>query len=324
MKKLLFQTVLATAVLFLTVNATPMAAEKYPSKPIVLIAGAGVGGANDTYARVLASFAPDYLDGQPMVVVNKPGGAQVPAMKFTKASKPNGYTLQSISAGSAALATMMRDQGVTFPDDFEIIIEYGRVTPALFLKKDSPFNTVKDVIDAAQKNPGKLRWGHSGRGTSVHVSCLGWLRANGLKMRDVPFRGGAQSRAALISGNIDIVSTGIQQLEGFETKVKVLAVFSGTRDPLMNGYPTMKELGFPYVDVYSPMMVIAPKRTPKEILRYLEERLGQTVKSKGFVKLAKKSGIGTTHKGSREATSNIQSLINGWKPIVDSLKPKKK
>jgi tripartite-type tricarboxylate transporter receptor subunit TctC len=324
MKKCALQMIVFVLTIAVVMTSISLAEDKYPSKPIIVIAGAGVGGANDTFARVLASFSADFLDGQPMVVVNKPGGAQVPAMKFTRAARPDGYTLQSISAGSAALATMMRDQGVSYPDDFEIIAEYGRVSPALFVKKDGPYSSVQDVMDAAKKNPGKLRWGHSGRGTSVHVACLGWAQANDLKMRDVPFKGGSQSRAALISGDIDLVSTGAQQLAGFEEKVKILAVFAGTRDPLLNKFPTMKELGIAYVDVYSPMMVIAPKGTSEEKLNYLEDKIGKIATSKGFVKMAKKAGISVTFKNRQEAKTNIETLIKGWQPIVDSIKGSKK
>ena len=322
MKKLLSMMIMIF-VLTMVFSDTAIA-EKYPSKPITLIVGAGVGGGNDTFSRVLSSFAPDYLDGQPIIVVNKPGGAQVPAMKFTKSVKSDGYTLQSISAGSAALTTMMRDRGVIFPDDFEIISQYGVITPALFVKKGGPYKTVQDVIAAAKANPGKMRYGHSGRGTSVHIGCLGWVKENGLKMRDVPFKGGAQSRAALLSGNVDIVSTGAQQLAGFEDKVEILAVFSSSRDPHMKQFPTMKELGIPYVDVYTPMMIIAPKGTPAEILTYLDKGIGEIVKSKGFVKMARKAGIAVSYKNSNDAKETIIKLANGWKPLVASLKAKKK
>lgn len=305
--------------LFLTVPILH-AADDYPTDPIKLIAGAAVGGANDTYARVLASFATDHFKGQPMVVINKEGGAQVIAMKAIREAKPDGYTLGSISAGSAVLTTMMRDQGVAFPDDFEIVAEYGRVTPGLFVKKDGPFKTIQDVIDAAKKDPGKLRWGHSGRGTAVHVACLGWLKANGLEMKDVPFKGGAQSRAALISGDLDLVSTGVQQVQGFEEKVVVLGAFSDERDPLMDQIPTMKEQNIASVDVYSPMMVIAPKETSPEIIQYVEKNIERIVATEKFQQTAKNSGISVDFKSSEQAKARIAKLIKAWKPIMDEIK----
>ena len=297
---------------------------QYPEKPITTVNGAGVGGGLDTYARVLASAAPIVLNGQPMVVVNKTGAGHVNALKFVKNAKPDGYTIGVISAGSGVLATNLRNVGVKIFDDFEIVAQFGSITAALLVHKDSPYKTPKDIIEAAKKSDSKLRFGHSGRGTSVHVAALAWLKENGIQMQDVPFKGGGQSRAALIAKQVDMISIGIQQLTGFEDKLRAIAVFQGARDGTRKEVPTMKELGMPYIDVFSPVMVFAPKGTPEPVLQKLEDAVKQITQNRAYKKLAKGSGLNTFYRPGKEAKAVLTDLEKKWTPIINELKANKK
>lgn len=308
------------AVVAATLQASAVLAEDYPTKPVTVINGAAVGGGVDTYARVLASVGADLLGGQPMVVVNKPGAGHTIALKTLKEATPDGYTLGVVSAGSGVLAAKLRNIGWKLSEEFDIVAQYGVFNAGLFVRKDSLYESAADVIEAVRANPGTLRYGHSGRGTSVHIAMASWLEANDLEMQDIPFQGGAKSRAAVIAGDVDFVSTGVQQLAGFEDKLRVLALFTDERDQIMSDIPTMKELGIPNIPVYSPVMVFAPKGTPKDVLQKLEDAVKGATENKAFLKLAKGAGLNVTYRDGAEARSLIQGFEENWTPIVEQVR----
>jgi len=312
---------LLTASLLGAVCLVAQAAQaEFPEKPITVYNGAGVGGGVDSYGRVVASVAPEVFDGQPMIVVNKAGGAHTVALKHLARAKPDGYTLAMVSFGSSVIASTLRDLGINPIDDFEFIAQVGGITPALFVRKDSPYKSPKDVVAAAKENPGKFSYGHSGRGASTHVSMVAWLSANGIKMKDVPFKGGGHSRAALIAGDVDFLSTGIQQFGGFEDKLRVLGVFTSKRDGVYSKLPTMKEQGVSYIDVFSPVMIMAPKGTPKTVIARLEKGIAEALKNKAFHKLAKATKLNISYADSAASRALMESLRTQWSPVLKEVK----
>ena len=321
-----FKWIVSTIALAMVVNVTAISSAEadYPKKPIILINGAGVGGGLDTYARVLASVAPIILKGQPMVVVNKPGGGHVVALKYIKKAKNDGYTLGAVSAGSAVLASKLRKVGINVFKDFEIIAGYGRFVYALYVNNKSKLKTPQQVVAAAKKNPGKMRFGHSGRGTGTHVAFLAWMYKNGIKLQDVPFKGGGHSRAALIAQQIDLVSTGTQQWKGFEDKISAIGVFQAERDKIRKKIPTMKEQGLPFVDVYSPVMVFAPKGTPKPILKQVEKAVKKATKNKAFKKLSKAASLYIGFLTGKECVALLKDLQQQWNPVIKKIKAARK
>ncbi len=306
--------------LVMAISLSVPANAEYPEREITTINGAGAGGGLDTYNRILASVAQKYLNGQPMVVVNKPGGGHMIAVKFVAKAKPDGYTLNVMSAGSALLAIMLRNPDVDVIDDFEIIAQIGAFTTGIFVRKDGPYQSVSDFIEAAKQNPGKLRYGHSGRGNSTHIVMESWAGSQGIDLTDVPFKGGAQSRGALLASQVDAVSTGIQQLTGFEDQLNILGIFRSKRANTHPDVPTLAELGFGSVEIYSPVIVAAPKGTPADILVTLEKAVKQMVEDPEYIKAANSAGISIEYAGSEEATSTLARLKKEWAPLVEELK----
>jgi len=293
---------------------------EFPEKPITVYNGASVGGGVDTYGRVVASVAPEVFDGQPMIVVNKGGAAHTVALKNLARAEPDGYTLAMVSFGSAVIASTLRDIGLDPINDFEFVAQVGGITPALIVRKDSPYKTPQDVIAAAKAKPGMLSYGHSGRGASTNVSMVAWLQANGITMKDVPFKGGGQSRAALMAGDIDFLSTGIQQYSGFEDKLTALGVFTSKRDGAFADIPTMKEQGIGYVDVYSPVMIMAPKGTPREVIARLEKGIADALENKAFKNLAVAAKLNVSYANSADARTLMEALKKDWGPTLAAIK----
>jgi tripartite-type tricarboxylate transporter receptor subunit TctC len=298
----------------------PVMAEEYPAREITTINGASAGGGLDTFNRVLASVAEKHLN-QPMVVVNKPGGGHMIAVKFVAQSAPDGYTLNVMSAGSAMVAIMLRDFDVDIFDDFEIVAQIGSFSDAIIVKKDGPYQTIQDLIEAAKANPAKLRYGHSGRGNTTHVGMAIWADTLGIEMQDVPFTGGARSRAALLANQIDVVSTGVQQVTGFEDQLRILGVFRGTRDNTVPDVPTLAELGVgSTAETYSPAIIAAPKGTPENIVRYLETAIKAMMEDPELIKAANSAGLNFEYASSDEAEALLRRLHDQWMPAVEKMR----
>ncbi len=313
----------AFALLALPLSPTAALAE-FPEKPITVYNGAGVGGGVDTYGRVVASVATEVFGGQPMIVVNKPGGAHTVALKNLARAKPDGYTLAMVSFGSSVIASTLRNINLDPINQFEFVAQVGAITPALFVRKDSPHKTPQDVVAAAKANPGQISYGHSGRGSATNIAMLAWMNANGLKMKDIPFKGGGHSRAALIAGDVTFLSTGIQQYSGFQDKITALGVFPSTRDGAFGNVPTMKEKGVAFVDVYSPVIIMAPKGTPAAVIARLEKGIQAALKNRAFKKLAKASKLNVVFAGSKASRALMERLSKEWAPTLEAVKSSKK
>ena len=300
----------------------PAEAEQYPSKPVTVVVGFSAGGGTDTYARILASVIPEYMNRQPLIVVNKPGGAQVPSMKFTAKSKPDGYTLQFFSTGSGVVATMIRDRGVDWFRDFEPVAQIGNINLSLVAHREMGFKTPQDVVAAVKKAHAagkKLRWAHTGRGSITNMAALAWLIKNDIAdmVQDVPFKGGAPTRAALLGKQVDFGAMGLQQTTGFMDKLIVLGIMNSKRDPIRKDAPTMKELGSPFVEMRSPMILAAPKGTPKDRIEIMAAIVKKATEHKAFKKLTKKAGLAVVYAGPDEAKATMAKLRDEWKPTID-------
>ena len=309
----------------MTALSTTTQAATYPDKAITMIVGYSAGGGTDTYARVLASVIPEYINLQPLVVVNKAGGAQIPSMKYTASAKPDGYTLQLFSGGSGIVATMMRDKGINFLEDFIPIAQVGIINQTLVAHKNTGYKTPQDIIKAIKKAKAdgkKLRWAHTGRGTITNLAVIAWLMKNDVydMVQDVPFKGGSPTRAAILGEQVDFGGLGLQKLKGFEDKLNQIGHFSAEPDPLNKKAISLKDTGSPHVQVYSPMIVAAPKGTPQEVIDIMAEAIKKATEHKAFQKLTKKAGLGVVYNGSKETKALMEKLRDEWKPTIDFVK----
>ena len=310
--------------------ATTMADEaaEWPKKPITVIVGFGAGGGTDTYARILASVIPALINNQPLIIVNKTGGAQVPAMKFTAKSKPDGYTMQFFSTGSGVLATMLRDRGVDWFRDFRPISQIGNLNMLLMSPKSKGFKTPKDLakaIRAAYAKGKKLRWGHPGRGAVTNVSGVAWLIKNDLidKVQDIPFKGGAPTKAALLGGQVDFGVLGVQHLTGLHDRMNGLAIFANERDPIRKEVPSMKEMGMPFVPFNSPMIMAVPAKTPQYVIDKMDAAIKKATETKAFKKLTKKTGLVVRYQSAKPTLAMMLELRKQWTPTIEFIKKKR-
>lgn len=304
----------------------PAAAEEtcsYPEAPVTIIVGFSPGGGTDTIARLLASGLSETGSGQPFNVVNKPGGAQVPAMKYVMEAEKDGYTLEFFSTGSAVMATLLRDQGFSWLEEFQPVANVGISTSVLSVNSDAPAKNAEEMITWIKDTHAggdKLRYGHAGRGSSSHIAIAAWLEANGLyhMVQDVPFEGSGPSRAALIGGQVDFGGMNIAHVNKFDELIGI-GTLSDQRDPAVDYVPTMKEQGVPYVDMDGPLLLAAPQGTPQEIVECLEASVKAVAESQSFNDAMSKAGFAVIYQDSETITGRLASLIDGWKAALDTV-----
>ena len=297
----------------------------FPKKPIKIIVGFSAGGGTDTYARILSSVIPEYINEQPLIIINKTGGAQVPAMKYTKKAKPDGYTMQFFSVGSGVVATMMRDRGVKWFRDFVPVAQIGQISITVAVNKASPSRTPQELVAAikkAAKAGNKLRWGHPGRGSITHLAVTAWLLKNNVAhlTQDIPFKGGAPTRAALLGQQVDFGSLGVHHMTGFRDRLHPIGVTSAVRDLIVKDAKTMEEQKSPYVDMNSPMVMAAPAGTPQSVIDCFDAAIKKATQHKAFRKLTKKAGLAVIYRNAADSKALLLKLRDAWKPTIDFVK----
>ncbi len=241
-------------------------AQDFPTRPVEVIVGFAPGGGTDLTARTVANHATKYF-GQPFIVVNKAGASGTIASQYVAAAKPDGYTL--LTAGGSETTTAGHFRKLPFHplNDFEPVICIVGQQIGLSVKTESPWKTIQEFITDAKKNPEKYSYATSGIGSLYHAAVLVLEKNTGIKLRHVPFKGGAETLSALLGGHVDVAISAPDEayalIEG--GRVRSLVTFSGKRSKLIPNVPTLREVGY---DFFMENMkgLVAPKGTPKPII----------------------------------------------------------
>lgn len=300
--------------LALVLAGSTLAAD-FPERPVNLIVGYKAGGGVDTYARALAKVAPDHLDGQPIVVVNKPGGGGLIGGRFVADQPPTGYSLYLSSAGSMVLRNLAKRQVVS-TDDFKMVATIGELTAGVFVPASSPIKSLEELVAKIKESGKSMRWGHTGRGNVWHVAGVGLLNKNDLKSKDIPFKGGSAVRSALISSQIDFGIIGAHLGRGFEDDIRLLAVLSDERHPAVPDTKTAKELGVAFTKVSSPIIVMAPKRVKDATIAELSNAVSAMVNDKEYTAVMNKAGLPVAKLNASETSNLVGNAKVEWKSLV--------
>ena len=290
-----------------------------PRRPLNIIVPYNAGGGTDLYARAIAKAAESRIS-VPFVIVNKPGAGGLTGAIEASAARPDGNTILLTSSGSFLLGSMFKDAAVNPFDSFQTIAQVGNIKGSIAVPVDSPFQTLSDLVDAAKKTPGSLKWGHNGRGGTFHVMGQTFLNNLGLECTDVPFKGGAKSRAAIMGGQLDFGVLGIQQSTGFNDKMRVLAIFDGERDRLFPDVPTASELGFDVPIISSPIILFAPNKVDVEIVKGMEAAIAEIAAAPEFVKIIEAKGTVSVYRKGDDAEANLRAMQAAATPVIDALK----
>lgn len=241
---------------------------KYPTRPIQIIIGYAPG-TTDAGLRPFTEKLPEYL-GQPASFVYKPGASGAVAASFVAKAKPDGYTLFGASQAPIITAPYTQE-GLDYTfDDFTPICRLVVSPIVLAVKADSPLKTVRDVVEAAKKSPGKITFSTSGVFSTIQIPTEIFAKMAGIQLTHVPCSGTSPAVTALLGGHVTLTSSSMAPLSPHlkSKALRGLAVYEKERLREFPDIPTMAEAGYPviYSNWYG---MLAPKRTPGEIVKKL-------------------------------------------------------
>ncbi|MBR0648325.1 tripartite tricarboxylate transporter substrate binding protein [Roseomonas terrae] len=216
----------------------------YPDRPITILLGLAPGGSGDATMRHIARAASEEL-GVPVVVENRPGGAQTIATTRAARSRPDGYTL--LQTTIAPFGTVPASQPVQYniETDFTYLGQYTTILHPNYVLTGSPFQNWQQVIDYAKANPGKLRWAAATPLSGPHIANAAAFQHLGLETIFVPFNGGSEAVTALLGGHIDLVVSSDYAPLLAAGQVRLLSEIGADRAPGMEAIPCYGELGYP-------------------------------------------------------------------------------
>lgn len=266
--------------------------EAFPERPIQFLVGLAAGSVTDTSARALAKVASKYLD-KPLVVVNISGAAQTLAMSKLASSAPDGYTIALLTTTYKSLIVHM--QKIPFdPAALKPLLGYAEFRQLLFVRADSPYSKLEDLIAYGQKNPGAIKFGHPGTGTAPYMQGVLFFKSANIQATDVPYKGSSDYTNAVLGGHllaaiIDI--SGISHLIRAGTLKPVVAFVD---QPIKSHpeIPTSREKGYLGLGALNPLVSIAiHKDTPADRVEKLHDALKRTVEDPEFAKLLDDMGL---------------------------------
>src|SRR5512135_1002148 len=237
----LFSFVLIVALAF---SLPPLAmGQAYPDKPITIYCSYAAGATTDLSTRALAEQV-EKMFGVPVVVENKPGGTSTVCAGLVASKKPDGYTLGVISTGALTLMPHMVKPSYNPLKDFTPIMQYSRLLRVLIVFNESPIKTVDDFIAYAKAHPG-LSYGSPGMYSQQHLAVELFGQCKGLKLKHVPFKGGAEANTALLGKHLDFVAGAGQHIRYVKQGLfRMLAVYNTKkRNPNFPDIPTLEEIG---------------------------------------------------------------------------------
>jgi tripartite-type tricarboxylate transporter receptor subunit TctC len=305
--------------LFLLLASAAASAQPFPSKPIRIVIPFVPGGPSDTVGRAIGSKFQELL-GQPAVVENRPGANGSIAAEFVAKADPDGYTILVGSIGvfsiNAALYKELRYHPVR---DFAPVTLAVTTPNVLVTKLDFAPKSVKELVDFAKKNPGKISYASSGTGSSDHLTSELFKQMTDTFGVHIPYRGGAAVLTDMLGGQVE---ASFQNLGNVATqiragKLRALAVTARTRAPLLPEVPTMAEAGYPELVVTSWQAAAAPAKTPREVVARLNDASVRALRSPEVRERLTQIGYDVVASTPEEFGKFMQEEVARWTKVVE-------
>ncbi len=243
-------------------------AQSYPARPVKIIVAFTPGSATDIIARVLADSFSRSL-GQSFIVENKPGAGGILGTEAAKNAPPDGYTLTACPSGPFAINPGIYSKLPYDPiKDFEPISNLVLTPQVIVVGSQTPYKTLKDLVDDAKKKPGEIAYGSLGTGSTSHLTMEAFQREAGIRMNHIPFKGGAEAQTQIMGGAFPTMSDTISgvQAQVKAGKLRPLGVAIPQRSPYLPDVPTIAEQGFKGFESVGWIGLCAPAKTPVAIL----------------------------------------------------------
>src|SRR5262245_45356626 len=250
-----------------------LAQEKYPNRPVRFVVSFAAGGSNDIIARVLCDWLSEHL-GQQFVVENRPGGSGNVGAASVVNSPPDGYTVMFVGPNNAISASVFKKLPFDFLRDTAPVGGIMLLTNIMVVPPSLPVTTVKEFVEYAKANPGKINMASPGAGTSPHLSGELFKMLTGIEMQHIPYRGAGPAYPDLMTGKVDVFFDNLPgSVELVKSgKLRALGVTAAQRSFVFPDLPTIGET-IPGYDVSLYYGVSAPKGTPADVIAVLNKAM---------------------------------------------------
>lgn len=309
----IIKTILAASALALGM-ATAHAA--YPERPITLVVPYTPGGVTDALARTVAKSLSDRLK-QPVIVENRAGGGANIGAAYVAKAPADGYTLLMGSAATHAInSSLYKKLTYDHIKDFAPIALVAEVPNILVVHPSVPAKDVKELISHAKANPGKLNFGSSGSGGTIHLSGELFKTMAGVDMVHIAYKGSAPAVTDLIAGQTQLMFDSSVVPHVKSGKLRALGVTSAKRSSALPDVPTIAEAGLPGYEATAWFGVLAPAGTSPDIVNRLNTELNAALRESGLANWMKSQGFEVTGGSTAAFTEHIKQETAKWARVV--------
>jgi tripartite-type tricarboxylate transporter receptor subunit TctC len=294
-------------------------AQTYPSRPIKIVVPYAAGGAVDIVARTIGQPLSEALK-QPVIIDNRPGASANIGMELVAKAAPDGYTLLMASNGIATNMTLFPQLAFDGQRDFAPVARIGYAPLVIVVPTSSPIKSLKDLIATAKAEPGKLTYASAGNGSSGHLAGELLKSTAKVDVLHVPYKGGAPAITDLLGERISFMPINpvevIAHIRG--GKLRALAVASDKRFPLLPDVPTAGEAGLPGYEASVWWGLVAPAKTPPEIVRQLNAETDKALANPAIANKLAELGVVVTPGTSEQFGAFIKSQTQLWSGVIKS------
>ena len=296
------------------------AEDKYPSRPVHIVAAAAPGGNPDVLARLLAERLSSAL-GAPFIVENMAGAGGVLAAKRIADAQPDGYTLMINDSGALAISVAMNPQVKYTIKDFTPITSLASVPTVLVVVPELPAKDLQQFIALAKSKPGALSFGSAGAGSIHHLTMEIFEERTGIKLLHVPYKGGSALVAGLLGKEIQAGWSGLPNVVPHikSGALRALCVSVLQRAKSLPDVPTCDELGIKGFDVADMLGLQGPAGMPEAAVRTLQQAVAKAVRDPAFAAKLGLLGMNITENGTANYAAFMREDMQRYGAIVDRL-----
>jgi tripartite-type tricarboxylate transporter receptor subunit TctC len=308
---------LLAALLLASLAAPAAMGENYPTRPVHIIIPLSPGGTTDVPGRLVAQKLSGTL-GQQFFVENRAGAGGTIGSDFVAKSKPDGYTLLLTATPFVITPHVYKNMPYNALTDFAPVIRIASGPYVLVVHPSLGVHSVKELIAAAKKEPGKIDFASSGNGSAQHLVTELFMYMAGIKLNHVPYKGSGPAQQDLMSGivKVSFVGTPIAIPHMKAGRLMALGVSTAKRSPEMPEVPTIAEAGVPGYEATVWIGMLAPAGTPKDIVAKLNGEIGKLVRTDEMRKLLTPTGMEPDPDTPEQFGAYLKADYDKWGKVV--------
>jgi tripartite-type tricarboxylate transporter receptor subunit TctC len=288
----------------------------WPTRPVRVIVPSSPGGGTDAFGRILAQALSEQT-GQSFVVDNKPGASGNIGADLVAKAEPDGYTILVASNSSLGINPVLLK---TMPFDIErdlAPVTRGVMAPMVVVVNPATgWKSMKDLVDAGKREPGKFFYGSAGVGSPVYVGVRMIEDATGAKFTHVPYKGVGPAYQDLLSGRLQFMFTDLASIAQHISAGKVIALAVNQKTPLLPNVPTLDEAGYPGVRAWTSFSVMAPAKVPPAIVKRLGDEVGKALRNPAVVQRLEQQALIPVHDTPQEFAADLRKEREHWGAFI--------